>query len=140
MAQRTTTAQRLWYVTTLMVLALIGSTTVQAQERPGLQQLQEEINHLQRENDALQAQLALPAFEWVESWRTSCSITCFNVGRSPVTSGHYVNGNPYYVCAANVNGDGYRGGFNLQPSWSSACWVAWGGQEPAIERFRCLCQ
>jgi hypothetical protein len=133
MTQRTTRPQRLWYATALLVLALMGSAPAQAQEHSARPQLQDEY-------DTVQPTHALPALEWVESWRTSCSITCFNVGRNPVISGHYVNGNPFYVCAANVNGEGYRVGFNLQPSWSSACWVAWNGQEPAIPNFRCLCQ
>ena len=64
---------------------------------------------------------------------------CASANSSPVVSGIYTNGNPFYVCKGNAQGEGERGGYNLEPSWSNACIVGWGGKELPVNLFECLC-
>lgn len=76
--------------------------------------------------------------QWVVG-NTSCAAVCGSVNSSPVQSGVYKNGNPFYVCRANAQGEGMRAGYNLQPSWSEKCTVGWGGKELPIAQYECLC-
>ncbi len=78
--------------------------------------------------------------DWVDGRGGSCKSACAAAGSAPVSSGTYKNGNPFYICAANAHGEGFRAGYNLEPSWSRACVVGWGGKEEGINPFQCLCQ
>ncbi len=86
--------------------------------------------------------LGMAAFadsEWVEAKEQSCANVCAAVKLSPVQSGIYKNGESFYVCSANAQGEGYRSGYNLKPSWSNACIVGYGGKEVPVTPYRCLC-
>lgn len=79
------------------------------------------------------------AVEWVRATAPSCENTCNAAGRTPVSSGVYVNGEKFYVCSANAHDEGFRAGYNVQPSWANACIVGWGGREEGISPYYCLC-
>ncbi len=79
------------------------------------------------------------AVEWVMATVPSCANTCTSAGRTPVSSGVYVNGEKFYVCSANAYGEGFRTGYNLRPNWANACIVGWGGREEGISSYYCLC-
>ena len=83
--------------------------------------------------------LPAQAYRWLPARGHSCAAVCIHAGMSPVVSGVYRNGNPYSICRTNVNGEGFRPGYNLQPDWASACWVGYGGREQAMPRYQCLC-
>jgi len=58
---------------------------------------------------------AAASLTWVDAKGQSCDVACSQAGLSPVVSGKYKNGQPFFVCAANEAGEGLRGGFNLRP-------------------------
>lgn len=78
---------------------------------------------------------------WAHSQGTpqSCQKICARNNANAVQSGHYTNGQPFYVCSGNVAGDGERPGFNLEPNWSNSCAVAWGNKSIMVKDFSCLC-
>ncbi|KAF0184251.1 MAG: hypothetical protein FD163_1825 [Hyphomonadaceae bacterium] len=76
---------------------------------------------------------------WVNGQGQSCDNVCRAAGSSPVVSGTYINGQTFFVCAANQNGEGFRAGYNLRPEWSNACWVGWGGREVGASSYSCMC-
>jgi hypothetical protein len=81
------------------------------------------------------------AGQWVKTNNTECDIVCDKKGSAVVNSGTMLpSGQPYMVCAAEVKGSGLRGGYQVRPKWSNACWVAYGGKEMAITPYQCLCQ
>lgn len=80
------------------------------------------------------------AATWVDAEGQSCDFACAQAALTAARSGAYVNGNPFFICSANAGGEGYRPGYNLQPSWSAVCVVGWGGKEVAVNRgYKCLC-
>lgn len=81
------------------------------------------------------------AAEWRQGGGESCRLACDSEGMTPVSSGKYArNGNSYFVCRTNANGEGLRPGYNLQPDWSNRCTVGLGGKEVAGESYDCLCE
>lgn len=76
---------------------------------------------------------------WVDGGGRSCDAACGASGMAPVVSGTNPNGQPYYACAANARGEGYRAGYNLRPSWANSCTVGSGGQELSVPAYSCLC-
>ncbi|QLQ31496.1 MAG: hypothetical protein HZT40_07705 [Candidatus Thiothrix singaporensis] len=87
------------------------------------------------------ASQAAAAASWFEANGESCFNVCQAHRLNAITSGVYrVNGNPFYICRANPGREGYRAGYNLQPNWSSKCFVGYSGQEQGIESYQCLCQ
>ncbi len=85
--------------------------------------------------------LAAPAHAaWIQGKGLSCDQACTNAGWSPVISGYYNRGHPFYVCAGNAAGEGFRGGYNLRPKWSRHCIVGYGGRERFESNYVCLCQ
>lgn len=84
-----------------------------------------------------------PSLGWTADWfdgrHSSCIQVCKTHGEA-VTSGTYKNGNAYAVCRTNLNGEGLRPGYNLEPSWANACFVGWGGREVSGPDFDCLCK
>src|SRR5689334_9871021 len=80
------------------------------------------------------------AVTWVPGNASSCSIACGVRGRSAVSSGNYVSGQPYFVCATNYRNGGFRPGYNLVPSWANVCVVGYGGEEKASGDYICLCE
>lgn len=79
------------------------------------------------------------AAQWVDGKGASCRTACSAIGANAMASGVFKNGQPYYICAANANGEGMRPGYNLEPEWSNACVVGWGGKEEKIPGYACLC-
>lgn len=77
---------------------------------------------------------------WIDAGNKSCDVVCKNADLQPVISGTYTNGYPFYVCAANVKGEGYRAGYNLQPEWADVCVVGWGSKELSVRQYKCLCK
>ena len=75
---------------------------------------------------------------WVAGNR-SCATVCESANSTPMQSGIYKNGNPFYICRANPQGEGKRAGYNLQPDWSTNCTVGWGGKELPVSSYECLC-
>jgi hypothetical protein len=69
----------------------------------------------------------------------SCYVEClFLFHRDAVMSGAYTrNGNYFYVCRGNAQGEGYRPGYNLGAS--NSCTVGWGGSELSVGDYDCLC-
>jgi hypothetical protein len=66
------------------------------------------------------------ATRWVDGQGQSCDMACKEVKSSPITSGTYApNQAPFYVCSADANGEGFRGGFNLRGTspFGTACTV-----------------
>jgi hypothetical protein len=90
----------------------------------------------------LSAATAAPALadRWLPGDGRSCVRVCSEAGAVPVRSGAYRNGNAFTVCRADVNGEGRRPGYNLQPDWSRACFVAYGGKELPVRRYDCMCE
>jgi hypothetical protein len=66
-------------------------------------------------------------------------MACNASGMAPVSSGNFTNGQPFYMCAGDALGEGYRGGFNLRPTWANTCSVGAGGREVATSSYSCLC-
>jgi hypothetical protein len=79
------------------------------------------------------------ALKWVPAAGQSCVRVCVSADSSPVVSGIYKNGNPFYVCRGNAQDEGERAGYNVEPSWSNACTVGWGGKELPVTPYECLC-
>lgn len=80
-------------------------------------------------------------FNWVPGNGNLCENVCRDAGLSAVYSGTYTaNGNPFYVCSTNAQGEGFRPGFNLLPSWSTTCTVGWGNQALSYSSYSCLCR
>jgi hypothetical protein len=81
------------------------------------------------------------ALSWEHSGGQSCNIACRDLGKLPVSSGNYSrNGNPFYVCSANAEREGFRAGYNLIPVSTNTCTVGWGGHEKSYQNYMCLCQ
>lgn len=76
---------------------------------------------------------------WVESSGKSCADSCQSKDKFAVKSGMYQNNNSFFVCATNKNGEGFRPGFNLVPTWSTSCTVGYGGKELLESSYYCLC-
>jgi len=83
--------------------------------------------------------VAQPA-QWIDASGKSCTQVCLDKDMSPVISGIYINGHNFNVCATNAQGEGFRAGYNLLPSWSTTCTVGWGGREKSYPNYNCLCQ
>jgi hypothetical protein len=83
------------------------------------------------------------AAEWIETIPyTSCSDVCAKGGKKPFHTGYHHEGDVYSVCAADMGGDGWRVGYQLNSYEYGACVVAYGGKEVVSvseQRFRCLC-
>ncbi|MFS8037680.1 hypothetical protein ACI7BZ_12090 [Xanthobacter sp. AM11] len=80
---------------------------------------------------------------WQPAEGRPCDQVCAGLGLKPLSSGVHAPGgkptrDPFYICAANYNG--FRPGYNLQPSWSKACFIPYGGKEVAAKDYRCACQ
>jgi len=100
---------------------------------------------------AVAALLALPllvapavAVEWLDGNGRSCDQVCAKGGGGrAVASGEHVpggkpSGQSFYVCSADLNG--WRSGYNLQPSWSNVCMVGYGGKEVRASPYLCACE
>ncbi len=83
--------------------------------------------------------LSAHAVTWVPANGASCPTACSQKGYSPVISGVYKNGNAFSVCRSDTKDEGKRAGYNVGPSWNSACWVGWGGKETKSTPYDCLC-
>jgi hypothetical protein len=79
------------------------------------------------------------AAHWLPSDGQSCATVCTRAGMAPVVSGRYRNGNVFSICRADVGGEGARPGYNLQPDWAHACFVAHGGRERGMPHYECFC-
>lgn len=99
----------------------------------------------------LAALLALPllavpadAVEWLDGNGRSCDLVCGKGGGGrAISSGEHrpggaSTGKRFYVCSANLNG--WRSGYNLQPSWSNVCMVGYGGKEVRASPYLCACE
>lgn len=78
---------------------------------------------------------------WVNTTSNSCPLVCheFRQGWEPIQSGTYRASSPFYVCALNAGGEGYRAGYNLPASGVNTCTVGWGGKEINSNQYACLC-
>lgn len=79
---------------------------------------------------------------WQAANGRPCEQVCGGAGLEPVQSGFHApggrsTGEAFYICATDMNG--YRPGYNLQPKWSKACWVGYGGKEIAAKNYLCAC-
>ncbi|MCP9629259.1 DUF3421 domain-containing protein [Rhodopseudomonas palustris] len=84
---------------------------------------------------------AAQALQWREAGGQSCLVACTKAGSSPLVSGIYTpKGTALYVCRANAHAEGQRAGYNVEPGWSQACYVGWGGKEEGITPFDCGCE
>jgi hypothetical protein len=76
---------------------------------------------------------------WIQGSGKSCPQVCNDNNLFPVAAGTYTNGNKFYTCAGNANGEGFRTGYNLSPKWSTSCIVGLGGKEVFEKSYYCLC-
>ena len=76
---------------------------------------------------------------WIQGSGKSCPQVCNDNDLFPVAAGTYQNGNKFYVCAGNANGQGFIVGYNLSPTWSTSCTIGWGGKEVSEKNYYCLC-
>ena len=83
--------------------------------------------------------LAYAAPSWIESSGKSCADTCQSKDQFAVKSGTYQNSNSFFVCATNKNGEGFRPGFNLVPTWATSCTVGHGEKAHLEGSYYCLC-
>jgi len=83
--------------------------------------------------------LPAQAQHWVPAAGKTCLQACVGAGTTPLVSGIYTNGNPFYVCRGNADNAGLRAGFNLLPDWGAACWVASNYLQQGITPYDCLC-
>jgi hypothetical protein len=74
---------------------------------------------------------------WVPVSASTCDLTCSGVGKSAVVSGKYMGGAPFYVCAADYLGEGFRPGYNL---FGGQCFIASHEKEIGVAAYLCLCQ
>lgn len=85
-----------------------------------------------------------PAFSqslsWVPANGRFCERVCRDAGKRAVYSGIFTNGNEFYVCSTNIQGEGFRPGFNLLPIWATTCTVGWGNKAISSSSYNCLCQ
>jgi hypothetical protein len=83
----------------------------------------------------------IAAAGWESGNGNSCDVVCKAAGSSAVTAGNYTGRgkNPYYICRSNINKEGSRAGYNLQPNWSNTCTVGYGGKEFPAANYSCLC-
>lgn len=83
---------------------------------------------------------------WQPGQNSSCDVVCRSHNNSAaMISGDFVsNGAPsgkkYTICRANVEGQGTRPGYNLEPSWANSCFVPFGGQEKPVSSYECMCR
>ena len=87
-----------------------------------------------------QAPAQAQSVRWVPGNGMTCDQACGNANRSPVVSGIYVNGSPFFVCRANADNAGLRPGWNLPPDYATTCSVASSNQEQRIPQYDCLCE
>lgn len=67
-----------------------------------------------------------------------CKITCLEAGWIVRPTDSYKGGpDSFYMCMANVNGEGYRGGYSL--SHQQGCQVVVDGQAKTAVPFTCMC-
>lgn len=76
--------------------------------------------------------------QWVHSQSESCKTVCSSRGQYAIQSGTWSNGNPFYICSANVGNEGFRGGWNVVP-WANKCTIAYGSSSVGATDFYCLC-
>ena len=84
--------------------------------------------------------VAQAELSWEPGKGGTCATACIAAGKNPVASGVFANGRPFYICRANVDNRGARPGFNAEPDWSQACWVANGAGAAHPAQYDCLCQ
>ena len=81
------------------------------------------------------------AVEWLKGNGQCCDNVCRAGGGKALISGFHNNSrNAFFVCSADVRGEGARPGFNLKPNWANGCWVAHGGQEMRMPNYTCACE
>jgi hypothetical protein len=85
------------------------------------------------------------AESWPPGQNSSCDLVCRANNSTAISSGDFItNGAPsgkrYMICRANVQGQGTRPGYNLEPHWANACFVPFGGQETAVAEYQCMCR
>jgi len=85
------------------------------------------------------AATAASAQVWVDGGGRSCDAACGASGMASVASGAAANGQPFYMCAGDALGEGYRGGFNQRPQSARSCVVGAGGREVSTASYSCLC-
>lgn len=85
------------------------------------------------------AATAASAQVWVDGGGRSCDAACSAAGMASIASGASARGQLFYMCAGDVQGEGYRGGFNLRPQWADSCVVGAGGREVRTSSYSCLC-
>lgn len=81
--------------------------------------------------------------QWQAANGRPCDQVCRAARLQPVQSGYHMPGgrttnDAFYICSADYNG--YRPGYNLQPSWSKACYIPYGGKEVAAKDYLCACR
>lgn len=79
---------------------------------------------------------------WVVGNGRSCDNACASdaPGSFAVITGFYrFNDQPFFLCASDASGEGWRAGYNLRPKWSHACVVGYGGKESFGTPYKCLC-
>jgi hypothetical protein len=74
-----------------------------------------------------------------------CNVVCANSGKVALSPGVFqVNGQPFFYCAANVQNEGWRPGFNLVwgptfPTDGTACVLSWDSSALFEAAYLCLC-
>jgi hypothetical protein len=78
------------------------------------------------------------AEKWVPGHNSSCIVACQAARSTAITTGNK-DGRPFTICRSTIKGDDGRPGYNLEPRWANACYVAFGGREFNQGSYECLC-
>ena len=77
---------------------------------------------------------------WIAGNKRLCQSVCIQAKSVAVTSGvHKPTGRPFYVCRAEIENEGKRPGYNLDPYWADRCVSGHGGKERFLRSYDCLC-
>lgn len=93
-----------------------------------------------------QAAMAQFYYTWIPAEGRTCSDACaedvrYDATLKAIQSGIWSeNGQPFYVCAANPENEGFRPGYNLpSDDWADRCVVGYGNDEVTEATYDCLC-
>lgn len=82
---------------------------------------------------------------WQPGQNSSCDVVCRSHNSSAMISGDFItngasSGKKFTICKANVENQGTRPGYNLEPSWANSCFVPFGGKETPVSNYECMCR
>jgi hypothetical protein len=77
---------------------------------------------------------------WVRGSGLGCNDACSERGMKAPLVGRYNDGGSFYVCRANVGGEGTRSGSNhTYKRWRTRCTFGYGEDQVELTEYQCLC-